>query len=107
MGWVAFPVVLAAGFAAIVSWPTVWLSKVAASWPLSSVGRISYSAYLYHLPLLLLFNAFLPSVTGGFAPILWAAIVLLVSAASFQLVERRYLSRGVSCDTPAKVAPAA
>jgi hypothetical protein len=57
--------------------------------------------------LLLLFNAFLPSVTGGFAPILWAAIVLLVSAASFQLVERRYLSRGVSCDTPAKVAPAA
>jgi peptidoglycan/LPS O-acetylase OafA/YrhL len=107
LGWVAFPVVLAAGFAAIVSWPSVGLSKVVASWPLSSVGRISYSAYLYHLPLLLLFNAFLPSVTGGFAPILWAAIVLLVSAASFQLVERRYLSRGVSCDTPAKVAPAA
>jgi peptidoglycan/LPS O-acetylase OafA/YrhL len=107
MGWVAFPVVLAVGFAAIVSWPSVWLSKVAASWPLSSVGRISYSAYLYHLPLLLLFNAFLPSVTGGFAPILWAAIVLLVSAASFQLVERRYLSRGASNEAPARAKPAA
>jgi peptidoglycan/LPS O-acetylase OafA/YrhL len=106
MGWVAFPVVLAAGFAAIVSWPSLWLSKVAASWPLSSVGRISYSAYLYHLPLLLLFNTFLPSVTGGFAPILWVAIVVLVSAASFQLVELRYLSRGTPRRSPAKESPA-
>ncbi len=107
LGWVAFPVVLAVGFAAIVSWPSDVLSKVAASWPLSSVGRISYSAYLYHLPLLLLFNAFLPSVTGGLAPILWVAIVVLVSAASFQLVELRYLSRGVPREAPAKASPAA
>lgn len=90
MGWVAFPVVLAAGFAAVVSWPSAWLSRVVATWPLSSLGRISYSAYLYHLPLLLLFNAFLPSVTGGIAPILWVAIVVLTSAVSFHLVERRY-----------------
>jgi peptidoglycan/LPS O-acetylase OafA/YrhL len=106
MGWVAFPVVLAAGFAAIVSWPSDLLSKVAASWPLSSVGRISYSAYLYHLPLLLLFNAFLPSVAGGIAAILWVAIVVLVSVASFRLVELRYLSRGVPREATAKASPA-
>jgi peptidoglycan/LPS O-acetylase OafA/YrhL len=94
--------VLAAGFAAIVSWPSLWLSKVAASWPLSSVGQVSYSAYLYHLPVLLLFNAFLPSVTGWFAPILWVAIVLLVSAASYQFVELRYLTPGVSQGASAK-----
>jgi peptidoglycan/LPS O-acetylase OafA/YrhL len=93
MGWIAFPVVMAAGFGAVVSWPSPLLSRIAASWPLASLGRISYSAYLYHLPLLLLFNAFLPSVTGGIAPILWAAIVVLVSAASFQFVERQFLSR--------------
>jgi len=106
MGWVAFPVVLAAGFAAIVSWPSDLLSKMTSSWPLSSVGRISYSAYLYHLPLLLLFNAFVPSVTGGLAAILWVAIVVLVSAASFQLVELRYLSRAAPREAPVKISPA-
>lgn len=106
IGWVAFPVVLAVGFAAIVSWPSDLLAKPAASWPLSTMGRISYSAYLYHLPLLLLFNAFVPSVTGGIAAILWVAIVVLVSAASFQLVEMRYLSRADPREAPVKTSPA-
>ena len=96
MGWVAFPVLMAVGFGAVVSWPSPLLSRIAAAWPLAALGRISYSAYLYHLPLLLLFNAFLPTMTGGFAPIFWVAVVVLVSAASFRFVERPFLSMPTS-----------
>lgn len=106
MGWIVFPVVMAVGFGAVVSWPSPLLSRLAVAWPLAPLGRISYSAYLYHLPLLLLFNAFLPSAEGGFAPILWIAIVVLASAASFRFVERRFLSRTVPRETPAQASPA-
>ena len=106
MGWIAFPVVLALAFGAVVSWPSPLLSRLAAAWPLASLGRISYSAYLYHLPVLLLFNAFLPTVTGWLAPILWGAIVVLVSAASFRFVERRFLSRAVPQAPAALASPA-
>jgi peptidoglycan/LPS O-acetylase OafA/YrhL len=106
MGWIAYPVLMAAGFGAVVSWPSPWLSRLAAAWPLASLGRVSYSAYLYHLPLLLLFNAFLPSVAGGFAPMLWVAIVVLVSAASFRFVERPFLSRVVPQVPATRASPA-
>ena len=93
MGWVAFPMLIAVGFAAVVSWRSPVLSRLAASWPLAALGRISYSAYLYHLPVLLLFNAFLPGAGGWFAFPLWFAIVVLGAAVSYRFVELPYLRR--------------
>ena len=93
MGWIVFPLLIAAAFAAVVSWPSPWLSQAAAFAPLAALGRISYSAYLYHLPLLLLFNAYMTSVAGVFPPILWIVIVILVADASFRFVESTFLRR--------------
>ncbi|MCW5590905.1 MAG: acyltransferase [Burkholderiales bacterium] len=94
MGWAAFPVVLAVAFGAVVSWPSEWLSKSVANRPLARVGRISYSAYLYHLPVLLLFNYFLPGFGALTAFALWVALVLGIAAVSFRFVEGPYLARG-------------
>jgi peptidoglycan/LPS O-acetylase OafA/YrhL len=93
MGWIAFPAVMAAGFGAVVSWPSAWLSQVLANRPLGWVGKVSYSAYLYHLPVLLLFNHFMPGSGALQAFFLWAALALGISAVSFRYVESPYLAR--------------
>ena len=99
-GWVAFPVLIALGLAAVVSWPSPWLSRLAASRPLAAVGRVSYSAYLYHLPVLLLFNAYLPGTGPVVSFLAWMAVVLGISAASYRFVELPYLSRKVRTRHP-------
>ncbi len=95
VGWLAFPVLIAVALGAVVSWPSAWLSRAAACAPIAALGRISYSAYLYHLPLLLLFNAHVPGTEGWSGFPLWVAAVLLVAAASFRYVERPYLARSL------------
>jgi len=93
IGWVVFPLLIAAAFAAVVSWPSPLLSRLVASAPMAGLGRISYSAYLYHLPVLLLFNAYLPGIDAVVAFLAWMALVLGISAASYRFVEVPYLSR--------------
>ncbi len=92
MGWAAFPVVLAAGFGAIVSWRSPAMARIAGAAPLAWMGRVSYSAYLYHLPLLLLLNAHAAGTDGALAPLAYLATVLAAAAASYRLVERPYLA---------------
>lgn len=92
MGWAAFPVLLAAGFGAIVSWRSPTLERLAGATPLAWTGRVSYSAYLYHLPLLLLLNAHASGMDGVLAPFAYLATVLAAAAASYRFVERPYLA---------------
>jgi peptidoglycan/LPS O-acetylase OafA/YrhL len=91
LGWAAFPVLLALGLGAVVCAPASLLAATVAMPPLVALGRISYSAYLYHLPLLLLCNAYAPASGGSTALPLWIASVVLVAAVSFLFVERPYL----------------
>jgi len=93
-GWMAYPVLLALGLGAAACTPAALLTATVASPPLVALGRISYSAYLYHLPLLLLFNAWLPGAGAWAALPLWTATVVLVAAVSHRLVEVPYLARG-------------
>ena len=93
MGWIVFPLLIAAAFAAVVSWPSPLLSRIVASAPLAGLGRISYSAYLYHLPVLLLFNAYLPETDAVLSFLAWMVVVLGISTASYRFVEVPYLSR--------------
>jgi len=90
-GWAVFPILLAMGLGAVVRVPASLLTVTVASPPLVALGRISYSAYLYHLPLLLLFNAFAPAAGGLIVLPVWIATVVLVAAASHRFVEQPYL----------------
>ncbi|MCM2328526.1 MAG: acyltransferase, partial [Lysobacter sp.] len=93
LGWAAFPILIATGFGAVVSWPSAWLGRVVANRPLAWVGKASYSAYLYHLPVLLLFNFLLPGFGSVGAFGLWVGVVMGVSAMSYRFVEQPFLAR--------------
>jgi peptidoglycan/LPS O-acetylase OafA/YrhL len=58
--------------------------------PLAFVGRISYSAYLWHLPLLLLLQARTPLAPAIFFPA-YVATVLAVGWISWRWVERPFM----------------
>jgi peptidoglycan/LPS O-acetylase OafA/YrhL len=57
--------------------------------PLAFVGRISYSAYLYHLPLLYLWNRFAPFPAALSLP-LYLVAVLGAAWISWRLIEQRF-----------------
>jgi peptidoglycan/LPS O-acetylase OafA/YrhL len=58
--------------------------------PLAFLGRVSYSAYLYHLPLLLLWQHHAVPVPAYLAGPLYLACVLLVAWLSWRFVEERF-----------------
>lgn len=58
--------------------------------PLAFLGRVSYSAYLYHLPLLLLWHRYAAPGPAWLAAPLYLASVLVVAWLSWRLVERRF-----------------
>jgi peptidoglycan/LPS O-acetylase OafA/YrhL len=58
--------------------------------PLAFVGRVSYSAYLYHLPLLLLWQHYAVPVPAYLAAPLYLACVLSVAWLSWRFVEERF-----------------
>ena len=59
--------------------------------PMAFVGRVSYSAYLYHLPLLLVWTKYVP-VPGALSLPLYLALVLFVAWVSWRFVEQRFLA---------------
>ena len=58
---------------------------------LAFIGRVSYSMYLYHLPLLLLLNKYAPAALGGLAFPCYLATVVGVAAISFRYVEQPFM----------------
>jgi peptidoglycan/LPS O-acetylase OafA/YrhL len=88
--WVLIPAAMATAIWAAVSRRPVWGSKLLGVPPLAFIGRISYSMYLYHLPLLLLFDKYAPSL-ASFAFPSYFGLLFVVSASSFQLVERPFM----------------
>ena len=62
--------------------------------PLAFVGRVSYSAYLYHLPLLLLWNAHSPLQGTAASLPAYLALILLAAWISWRFIEQPFLKRG-------------
>jgi peptidoglycan/LPS O-acetylase OafA/YrhL len=82
---------MAAAMAALVSTGLPAGQWLLANGPLQFVGRVSYSAYLYHLPLLMIANKFFPEADNWAVFPLYVAIVLGVSWVSYRFVELRFM----------------
>ncbi|HEX8732524.1 MAG TPA: acyltransferase [Ktedonobacterales bacterium] len=93
-GWdiLSYPLVVGLSFGALmlgIVWGGPWLRGVFEAAPLRFIGHISYSVYLWHLPIL----------QGTLAPFgaapLWLRLVcvFVVSYLSYQLLERPFLRR--------------
>jgi peptidoglycan/LPS O-acetylase OafA/YrhL len=80
-----------------VLWAPRWLRAVFESWPLRFIGLISYSLYLWHLPILEFASRYaiaLPQdVRIGFEVFIGFAVAVPVAYLSYQLVERPFLAR--------------
>jgi len=62
--------------------------------PLAFAGRVSYSAYLYHVPLLLIWNAWAKDVDGRLALPAFMTLLAAVSWLSWRYVEQPFLRSG-------------
>lgn len=88
--WIVALGCLAVLFATCVTSPLPRAAKALAAAPLAFTGRVSYSIYLYHLPLLLLVNAFAPLVQRSWLILpLYLAAVFAVAWLSYRYVEAR------------------
>jgi len=70
-----------------------WPTRLVAIAPLLFVGRVSYSAYLYHLPLLLLWNRFHVLDGSVLSLPVYLTTLLAVAALSYHYVEAPYMRR--------------
>ena len=77
---------------ALVRLGTSWHASAVAA-PVLFVGRTSYSTYLYHVPLLLLWNRFRIFEGSALALPAYLAFALIVAWLSWRLVERPFLRR--------------
>jgi peptidoglycan/LPS O-acetylase OafA/YrhL len=88
--WVLALLSLAAAFTALVARGIAAARPLLANRPLAFAGKVSYSAYLYHLPMLLLWNLYAPAVTGSWLALpLYLGAVLAVAWISYRYVEAR------------------
>ncbi|MDQ3026452.1 MAG: acyltransferase [Pseudomonadota bacterium] len=85
--WVLIPISMGILMLALVSSGVAAARPLLANAPLKFAGRISYSIYLYHLPLLLLWNKFAPRELGWLSLPLYLGVVVAVAWASRTWVE--------------------
>lgn len=94
MGWIGY--VLVAGAAMLVIADLVigrhsLLAKPLAWGPMVWIGRISYGLYLYHLPVYYLVEKIMPDQPLGVRLSVKVMVSLSLAAASFYLVEKKFL----------------
>ena len=110
LGWLVIPAGLGIAMFGAVSRAPAVARVLLANPPLVFVGRVSYSAYLYHLPLLLVLNKYAPSEGSWLAFPAYLTGVLAFAWLSFRFVEQPYMhSRKPAKDPtwPSNAAPGA
>jgi len=94
--WVVALAALATIFVVLAARGVPAASRILAHPPLAFAGRVSYSAYLYHLPVLLLWNAYAPAVTGWYLALpLYGVAVFSIAWLSYRYVELPRAYEGV------------
>jgi peptidoglycan/LPS O-acetylase OafA/YrhL len=68
-----------------------FLARILGAGPLAATGRWSYSMYLYHLPLLLLWNVYARGIGGWLALPAYLAAAFGIAWISWRYVERPFL----------------
>ena len=86
--WALALAALATLVVALVARGVAWARPLLANRTLLFVGRVSYSAYLYHLPVILLWNLYAPAVSGSWIVFpSYVATVLAIAWLSYRYVE--------------------
>jgi len=94
--WILIPVTLGIAMLALVSSGSGIGRALLANGALLFTGRCSYSMYLYHVPLLLLWNRYAPRDLGAATLPLYLAALFAISWLSWRYVERRFIARPAS-----------
>jgi peptidoglycan/LPS O-acetylase OafA/YrhL len=89
--WLLHPLLMAIFIWAAVSINPKWSGSLLGNPVLAFIGRISYSMYLYHLPLLLLYDKYAPASLGGLSFPCYFIVVVGVAAISFRYVEQPFM----------------
>ena len=90
--WILTPACMGLAMLALVSRGLALARPLLANAPLAFAGRVSYSAYLYHLPLLILWNLHAPDLGWASLPA-WLAFVLAVAWVSYRFVELPFMRK--------------
>jgi peptidoglycan/LPS O-acetylase OafA/YrhL len=86
--WALVLAALATIVVALVARGVAWSRPLLANRALLFMGRVSYSAYLYHLPVILLWNLYAPEVSGSWLVFpSYVATVLAIAWLSYRYVE--------------------
>jgi peptidoglycan/LPS O-acetylase OafA/YrhL len=89
--WILTLACLAAILIIAVALRPRWSDAVLGNRPLRFVGRVSYSMYLYHLPLVLLMHVHIPAQGTWIAFPAYFAVLVAVSWLSYRYVELPYM----------------
>lgn len=93
--WIVPPVCLGIllFWAVTTEWPA--LQRLLGRGPLAFLGRVSYSAFLYHLPLLFLWNAYARALPAWTSLPLYLAALIAISWLSWRFIEQPFLRKQV------------
>ena len=91
--WIFTPLAFGLVFFALAAGDSAGRSSLLGRGPLAFMGRVSYSAYLYHLPALILWNAFTPPTLGWLSLPLFFALVTAIAWISWRYVEQPFLRK--------------
>jgi peptidoglycan/LPS O-acetylase OafA/YrhL len=94
--WTLILVSLAVAMWATVSQRPSWSNIVLGTRPLAFIGRISYSMYLYHLPVLFVFNRYAHPLIGWVAFPAYFVAIVSISTLSFRFIERPFMRLAAS-----------
>ena len=97
--WIVAPLCLAVLLFWAVTTHWSFVQRLLARGPLAFLGRVSYSAYLYHLPLLLVWNAYAHALPAWTSLPLYLAALLALAWLSWRFVEQPFLQKQVVSGT--------
>jgi peptidoglycan/LPS O-acetylase OafA/YrhL len=90
--WLVVPAALGLTLHAAATCDAPAVRAILCNAPLRFAGRVSYSAYLYHLPLLVIWNTYPPPLPPWLNAPAYLAVSLVIAWVSWKYVEQPFLN---------------